>query len=260
MGGLQTPAPRRRSPALLTACLLSPETGQETHRRRCCAHDGWRLAARWGGNPLHAAARYGPAGRSALSRNSPAADRSRKPVPAARRGAEAGWSPSGQFLASLAWRFGRTSPMAGTRRGLSAAQRMMSRPSQQTVDITIQKRAERTGVDWNAIGAERRAQMAPSDVQNAMMRGEDLSPDAIGRLASFRQLRGVTPTRGADHARSGRITREEPAKIGANTIPTRVAATSSLKTRTTRVDPELHRCRAADRPPTLARAAHPAGL
>ena len=220
MGGLQTPSAAATFSGIADRLgLPSPETGQERivgDVARTMASAGGtlgaaNLAARGGAGMVQQAGQLfaqQPAQQIAAAAGSGGSGGAAR---------EAGWSPSGQFLASLAGGLAAPALMAGTRRGLSAAQRMMSRPSQQTVDITIQNALSEQGVDWNAIGASARAQMR-RDVQNAMMRGEDLSPDAIGRLASFRQLRGVTPTRGALTLDPVQITREKNlAKIGANT-------------------------------------------
>lgn len=232
MGGLQTPSAAATFSGIADRLgLPSPETGQER-----IVGDVARTMASAGGT-LGAAnlAARGGAGMAQQAGQLFAQQPAQQIAAAAGSGGsggaarEAGWSPSGQFLASLAGGLAAPALMAGTQRGLSAAQRMMSRPSQQTVDITIQNALSEQGVDWNAIGASARAQMR-RDVQNAMMRGEDLSPDAIGRLASFRQLRGVTPTRGALTLDPVQITREKNlAKIGANTNDTSLQQLAQLE-------------------------------
>jgi hypothetical protein len=134
---------------------------------------------------------------------------------------EAGGTPMAQ--AGAAFLGGLAAPMAlsgaegiaNRARGLADA---ILRPAQtqQTVDQQIQFVLNRSGIDPKAITGAAMSQLR-DDVAAALRTGGDLDPQAVARLAAFRQT-GTTPTLGMLTQNPGQITREQNlAKAGANT-------------------------------------------
>jgi len=134
---------------------------------------------------------------------------------------EAGGTPAGQAGAALLG--GLAGPAA-----LSAAQSVASRArgladailrpgaNQQMVDQQIQFVLNRSGIDPRALTGAAMGQLR-DDVAAALRTGGDLDPQAVARLAAFRQT-GTTPTLGMLTQNPGQITREQNlAKAGANT-------------------------------------------
>ena len=219
MGGLQTPSAAATFSGIADRLgLPSPETGQER-----IVGDVARTMASTGGT-LGAAnlAARGGAGLMQQAGQLFAQQPAQQIAAAAGSGAgaggarEAGWSPSGQFLASMVGGLAAPALVAGGQRAGSAVRRLATRPDPQRIEITIQNALAENGIDWNTIGAGARSALR-RDVQEALRMGDDLSPDAIANLASFRQLRGVTPTRGTVSRDPVLFTREKNlSKTGAN--------------------------------------------
>lgn len=219
MGGLQTPSAAATFSGLADRLgLPSPETGQERvvgDVARTMASAGGTLgaaslAARGGTGLAQQAGQLfaqQPAQQLAAAAGSGAAGGSAR---------EAGWSPAGQFIAALGG--GITGPaLVNAGRGTAEAVRRAAAPRQApSLDLRIESTLADYGIDWNALGAGVKAQMR-RDVGNALMRGENLDDLAMMRLASFRQLRGVTPTRAVLTRDAVDFTREKNlAKVGAN--------------------------------------------
>lgn len=85
----------------------------------------------------------------------------------------------------------------------------------QQLDAQISMTLERAGYDYSQVPANVRASLR-ADVQRALQTGDQISPEALSRLADFRRV-GATPTRGMISQDPVQITREmNLAKTGAN--------------------------------------------
>lgn len=134
---------------------------------------------------------------------------------------EAGGGPVAQFAASLGG--GLAGGLAAEKlisavnaagnaiRSLVAPKTEQVRAADQQINLIL----ERSGIDWSAI-PERIRQGLREEVAQAMNTGQPLNPDAVRRLAVFRQT-GTQPTVGQLTQDPGQITREmNLAKVGAN--------------------------------------------
>lgn len=105
---------------------------------------------------------------------------------------ETGGSASAQFLASLAG--GMLAP-ATMNAGASLLERAkaLGRAAPQNIDIKITQSLGNSGIDFGALPADVKSSIR-ADVSKALQVGDDLSPDALRRLADYR-LVGATPSR-----------------------------------------------------------------
>lgn len=108
---------------------------------------------------------------------------------------EAGGGPTEQFIASVIG--GIASPFAASRvvrAGHSTAASARAAVAPKDIQGVINVELQRANIDWNALTAEAQAQLV-KDAQKAVALGEALDPQALARLAHFRNI-GATPLRG----------------------------------------------------------------
>lgn len=137
---------------------------------------------------------------------------------------ETGGDDRSQLLASLAAGVGTPFALGGVSRAArTVAQRLAPRDiSPQQIDITINSAlsggnggAQSAGLNLSELPAQV-AQGIRKDVADALKISDNLSPDAIRRLADYR-LTGLTPSRAGLTLNPGDITRQRNlAKVGAN--------------------------------------------
>lgn len=133
---------------------------------------------------------------------------------------EAGGGAGAQFAASLlgglAGGAGAGAAQAAGRNVAARTRALVSPQQAQEVEQQIELALRQGGVDWSAL-PERVRQAMRAEVQQAMQTGGPLNPDAVRRLADFKAVPGVTPTRGMLTQDPVQITREmNLAKTGAN--------------------------------------------
>lgn len=150
---------------------------------------------------------------------------------------EAGGGPGAQFLASLLGGVagGAGAGLAQSVGGnLAARGRALLTPDKpQAVEQQIELALRGSGTDWSAL-PERVRQAMRAEVAAALKTGDDLNPDAIRRLADFRQVPNTTPTRGMLTQDPGLITRERNlAKTGANSADLGLQRLPMLENRNT---------------------------
>lgn len=129
---------------------------------------------------------------------------------------EAGGGPIEQFVASLlggvAGGVAQHYSDKAIKSGMAAAKALL-----QPRDIAgkIEFELQRAGVDWNALSTEAKIQLT-RDAEKAVKLGRDLSPDALRRLADYRNI-GATPMTG-DITQNPRLITEQRnlAKVQAN--------------------------------------------
>lgn len=134
---------------------------------------------------------------------------------------EAGGTPMAQAGAALLGGLAAPAAVGGAQgivnrvRG-AASSLLRPQATQQIVDQQIQIVLNQTGIDPRALTGAAMSQLQ-DDVAAALRTGQTLDPQAIARLAAFRQT-GTTPTLGMLTQNPGQITREQNlAKAGANT-------------------------------------------
>lgn len=139
---------------------------------------------------------------------------------------EAGGGPIEQFGASLAG--GVLTPWTSDkllRSGQAAAAGVRSLISPKDVTGQVRLALERAGVDWNAISAAAKTRIV-ADARKTLLRGEELDPAALRRLADFRNI-GATPLRGDITQDPVELTNQRNlSKTQANTPP--IAGTPNL--------------------------------
>ena len=134
---------------------------------------------------------------------------------------EAGGGPLAQFAASLGGGIagglaadkliGASNAAGNVLRSLATPKTEQIRAADQQISLIL----ERAGIDWSQV-PERVRQGLRTEVAQALNTGQPLNPDAVRRLAVFRQT-GATPTVGQLTQDPGQITREmNLAKTGAN--------------------------------------------
>lgn len=134
---------------------------------------------------------------------------------------ETGGNEGSQLLASLAAGVGAPMAMNAAGRVGQAAQRMAGRlstspaPSPVQVEVTINNAIHPSGMTLADLPAEVAAGIR-ADVAKAMQIGDDLSPDAVRRLADYR-LVGATPNRAGLTLDPAAVTQQRNlAKLGIN--------------------------------------------
>ncbi|MES2323292.1 MAG: hypothetical protein V4633_13590 [Pseudomonadota bacterium] len=131
---------------------------------------------------------------------------------------ETGGNETSQMLASLA--AGVATPFAfnaAQRVGQAAnAMRPRATPSPLQVDITINNAMRGNGMTLSQMSDDV-ANSIRADVAKAMQLGDDLSGDAVRRLADYRMVKGMTPTRASLTRDPAEFTQQKNlAKQGAN--------------------------------------------
>jgi hypothetical protein len=107
---------------------------------------------------------------------------------------ETGGNDASQLAASLAAGVAAPLAMNGIQSGVSAAARRLSpsAPAPQQIDITINNALQQSGLKLGDLPAQV-AQGIRDDVAKAFRTSDQVSPDAVRRLADYR-LTGLTPT------------------------------------------------------------------
>jgi hypothetical protein len=124
---------------------------------------------------------------------------------------ESGASPTGQFVAALAGGIGAPAALYSGKRSVEVIRNFLSTPKPQQVDAVITQ----AGINLGELGDDV-ARLVRKDVSNALKNGEQLSPDALRRLADYRALQ-ATPTKGSLTLNPADVTRDRNlAKMGAN--------------------------------------------
>jgi hypothetical protein len=109
---------------------------------------------------------------------------------------EAGGGPTEQFIASVLGGVAgglAYGPMASAASGIKGQVQKFFAPKDIAGKIEVE--LQRAGVEWGALSREAQAQLV-KDAERALYRDESLDPQALARLAHFRNI-GATPTRGA---------------------------------------------------------------
>jgi hypothetical protein len=131
---------------------------------------------------------------------------------------ETGGNEFSQLLASLGAGLATPFAAAGMQRAMQATKAMgapRATPTPQQVDITINNAMQDSGMNLGQIPADV-ARSIRADVTKAMQTGENLSPDAVRRLADYR-LTGLTPTAAKLTLDPAMVTQQENlAKLGIN--------------------------------------------
>jgi hypothetical protein len=131
---------------------------------------------------------------------------------------ETGGNDTSQLLASLGAGVAAPFALSGMQRALSATQAMgraKPAPTPQQIDITINNALQDSGINLGQIPSDA-ARSIRADVAKAMQTGENLSPDAVRRLADYR-LTGLTPTAAKLTLDPAAVTQQENlAKLGIN--------------------------------------------
>jgi hypothetical protein len=108
---------------------------------------------------------------------------------------EAGGGPGEQFAASLAG--GLAAPLAARgaiRTAQSAGSAIRSAVAPKNIEGEVKIALERSGVNWADLSNEVRAKLV-RDAQKTVALGEPLNPQALARLADYRNI-GATPLKG----------------------------------------------------------------
>lgn len=131
---------------------------------------------------------------------------------------ETGGNDGAQFVASLAAGVAAPMAMSGLQRGAKAvanAVRPNPATNPQQIDIRIDRALQDSGLKMADLQANVRNSLR-ADVAKALKLGEDLSPDAVRRLADYRML-GATPNAASLTLDPVQVTRTKNlAKLGAN--------------------------------------------
>lgn len=131
---------------------------------------------------------------------------------------ETGGDERSQLLASLAGGIAAPLAMAGGQRLVQGAARSVAgraAPTAMQIDVTINNALQDSGVNLSSLPSEVAAGLR-KDVADAFKISDNLSPDAVRRLADYR-LTGATPTRAGLTMDVADITRQRNlAKLGAN--------------------------------------------
>lgn len=129
---------------------------------------------------------------------------------------EAGGNPAAEFAASLGGSIiGGMVPGAVRDTRNALARVMAPKLTPQQIDIRIEQMLSNQGVDYKALPAAARVALR-SELARSLQAGDELSPDAVRRLADFRTV-GATPTRGTVTLDPVQITREKNlSKMAAN--------------------------------------------
>lgn len=129
---------------------------------------------------------------------------------------EAGASPSGQFVASLVGGLGLPIAVSGiddlaARAGTTIKDLL----APQNINIQVQNTLKRAGVTLDGLPNSVRNSIL-EDVKKALQTGQEVSPDALRRLADYRAV-GATPMRSSLTLNPADVTRERNlAKLSAN--------------------------------------------
>jgi hypothetical protein len=131
---------------------------------------------------------------------------------------ETGGNEFSQLLASLGAGLATPFAMSGMQRAMEATKAMGRAkpvPTLQQIDITINNAMQDSGINLGKIPADV-ARSIRADVAQAMQTGENLSPEAVRRLADYR-LTGLTPTAAKLTLDPAMVTQQENlAKLGIN--------------------------------------------
>jgi hypothetical protein len=124
---------------------------------------------------------------------------------------ESGATPTGQFVAALAGGIAAPSALYTGKKSVDVIRNFLSTPKPQQVDAAITQ----AGINIGDLSDDV-ARLVRKDVSNALKNGEQLSPDALRRLADYRALQ-ATPTKGSLTLNPADVTRDRNlAKMGAN--------------------------------------------
>lgn len=115
---------------------------------------------------------------------------------------ESGASGGGQFVAALMGGVAAPAAAAGIKNSAQIIKNFLTKPKPQQVDAAINQ----AGIDLAAVSDDV-ARMIRKDVQAALQSGQNLSPDALRRLADYRAV-GATPTRGSLTLNPADVTRD----------------------------------------------------
>lgn len=108
-----------------------------------------------------------------------------------------GYGETGQFIAALVGGgAGLGVGAAGSKSAdvVSTAWKRLTKPEMFDVDQVIQRALQSAGVDWSALNTQTKLQLA-EDARRSVVSGQPLNPQALKRLAEFRQI-GATPLMG----------------------------------------------------------------
>jgi hypothetical protein len=107
---------------------------------------------------------------------------------------ESGADPTGQFLAALAGGLGGALA-PGAAQGVVQALARLKPMDVAQVDTVLARELARSGINWQALSEQARAQLR-QDASRFVVRGQELDPKALARLAQFRAVPGTTPLLG----------------------------------------------------------------
>jgi len=129
---------------------------------------------------------------------------------------ETGGGPGAEFGAALLGSVAGGLAPGGLRTVADITRRVTApKLSPQQIDIRIERMLTNQGIDYSAMAPAVKASLR-TELGRALNAGDDLSPDAVRRLADFRTV-GATPTRGSLTLDPVQITREKNlAKMAAN--------------------------------------------
>jgi len=133
---------------------------------------------------------------------------------------ETGGNEGSQFVASLAAGVATPFAMGGAQRATGALQRLLrpATPTQQQaqqINVTIENALKASGLTLDQLPAQV-AQSIRNDVSAAFRTSDQVSPDAIRRLADYR-MTGLTPTAGGLTLDPAVVTRQKNlSKVGIN--------------------------------------------
>jgi hypothetical protein len=136
---------------------------------------------------------------------------------AGQQAVESGGDPVSQVASAVLGSLGTAGAIGGVRSAVGSASRLMPRPGElRNVDRRIELVLQQQGIDPATITPAMRS-MLREQVRQALRIGDDLNPDAVGRLADYSRL-GLTPTRGRVTLDPYDVTQEQnAAKLAAAT-------------------------------------------
>jgi hypothetical protein len=124
---------------------------------------------------------------------------------------ESGASGGGQFVAALMGGVAAPAAAYTAKNSAQIIKNFLSKPKPQQIDAAINQ----AGIDLAGVSDDV-ARMIRKDVEAALQSGQNLSPDALRRLADYRAV-GATPTRGSLTLNPADVTRDRNlAKVSAN--------------------------------------------
>lgn len=128
---------------------------------------------------------------------------------------ESGGNEVAQFLASLAGGIGAPIAMNAGSKLMNTMQSMRAPVQPQTIDIKIENAFKGSDIDFGKLPKDIQNSIR-NDVQQALSTGNDVSPDALRRLADYR-LVGATPTRAGITLDPAVVTQQKNlSKLGVN--------------------------------------------